>query len=46
MKHSSLYKAIAHICTLRSAMKLNIPKITISSYQNMINAYKIKYTSI
>jgi hypothetical protein len=35
----------AHICTLRRAMKLNIPKITKASYQNMINAYKNKGTS-
>jgi hypothetical protein len=41
---TSLNKATTHTCTLRRAMKLNIPKITKANYQNMINAYKNKYT--
>jgi hypothetical protein len=45
MKHYNLYKATAHTCTLRRAIKLNIPKIKKSSYQNMINAYKNKQVS-
>jgi hypothetical protein len=39
------YKATAHTCTLRRVTNLIIPKITKVSYQNMINAYKNKYTS-
>jgi hypothetical protein len=38
----TLNKATAHTCTLRTAMKLNTPKIAKASYQNMINAYKNK----
>jgi hypothetical protein len=41
----SLNKVTAHTCTLSIARKLIIPKITKASYQNMINAYKNKYTS-
>jgi hypothetical protein len=37
-----LNKVTAHTCTLRRAMKLNIPKIIKTSYQKMINAYKNK----
>jgi hypothetical protein len=41
----NLQLATAHTCTLGGARKLNIPKITKASYQNMTNAYKNKYTS-
>jgi hypothetical protein len=38
----TLGKATKHTCTLRRAMKLNIPKITKDSYQNMMIVYKNK----
>jgi hypothetical protein len=37
---TNLYKATAHTCTLRKAIKLNISKITKASFQNKRNAYK------
>jgi hypothetical protein len=45
MKHYKPVQTTAHTCTLRRSMKLNIPKITKVSYQNMINAYKNKPAS-
>jgi hypothetical protein len=44
MKHYEP-QATVYTSTLRRVIKLNIPKITKASYQNMINAYKNKYTS-